>query len=73
MRKYIESEQIRSLDELNGQSIVYVNGKVTHCGWFQSWPIRLANRYLNAGAIRYVVPRLTQEIQEDDFLMMLGG
>lgn len=73
MRKYESGEYITSLDELNRSELIYCNGKILHRGWFQSWPLRLANLYIGNRSLRYAVPRLNKECNEDEFLNMLRG
>lgn len=48
-RKYRKGKQIISLDELSKQEFVYFFDKITHCGWFMSWQLRLAKRYVERG------------------------
>lgn len=52
-RKYHKGNQILSLDELAKQEFVYFFDKITHCGWFMSWPFRLAKRYIDRGWLYY--------------------
>lgn len=49
--KYKKGALITSLDELASQELVYVNDKITHCGWFLSWQFRLAKDYIERGVL----------------------
>ena len=53
--KYVKGKQIRSLDVLAIQSVVFVNGKVFSQGWVSSWPVRLALNYLDHGLVYQAV------------------
>jgi len=49
-RKFILGRPIVSLDELMNQEFIYWRGfKLTHVGWFSSWPIRLCQQYISKG------------------------
>lgn len=39
-RKYRKGRLITSIDELSKQDFIYMNDKIYHQGWFQSWPLR---------------------------------
>lgn len=52
-RKYYKGEMITSLDELAKQELVYFRDKITHCGWFGAWQLRLITRYIEDGYIYY--------------------
>ena len=55
-KKYKRGEHILSLDELSKQEFVYWNHKITHCGWFMSWQLRMAARSIGLnGNIYYAV------------------
>ena len=54
-RKYRKGERITSLDELSKQEFVYFFDKITHKGWFRSWQIQLAIRYIDRGWLYYAV------------------
>lgn len=54
-RKYKKGEPITSLDELGKQEFVYFFDKITHRGWFQSWQIQLALRYIDRGCLYYAI------------------
>ena len=41
-RLYTRGEHIPTLDQLVMQKFVFWNDKVTHCGWFMSWQLRMA-------------------------------
>lgn len=57
-RMYKCGQRIRSLDELMRQPFVihrppFANGfaKIYHRGWFSSWPLRLAQNWLEVGGL----------------------
>lgn len=52
-RKYRKGEPITSLDELAKQKFIYAHDKIHHCGWFNSWQISLATRYIQNGSLYY--------------------
>lgn len=55
-RKYHRGRHILSLDELVKQDFVYWNDKITPCGWFMSWQLRMtANVIGEKGIIYYAV------------------
>lgn len=54
-RKYRKGGKITSLDELDKQEFVYFFDKITHHGWFGSWQISLAKRYIDKGLLYYAV------------------
>lgn len=54
-RKYRKGEKITSLDELAKQEFVYFFDKITHCGWFMSWQLRLAESYITRGFLYYAI------------------
>ena len=51
MGKYRKGYRITSLNELAEQEFVFCNHKITHKGWFLSWPVRLANEYISRGSL----------------------
>lgn len=51
MRKWKKGKAIESMDELIGQEFVWINGKVYHRGWFQSWQLRSIVKSLYNGRI----------------------
>ena len=51
-RKYQPGNAISSLDELASQELVYINGKIYHCGWWASMQFRLVKRLMVDGHIR---------------------
>lgn len=55
-RKYRKGGQITSLDALMTQKFVYFFDKITHCGWFGSWQLRLAQSYIKRGMLYYAIP-----------------
>ena len=55
-RKYRKGGQITSLDALMTQKFVYFFDKITPCGWFGSWQLRLAQSYINLGMLDYAIP-----------------
>ena len=52
-KKYKKGKQITSLDDLMKQEFIYCFDKITHCGWFGSWQISLAQRYIDRGWLFY--------------------
>ena len=54
-RKYRKGDKITSLDELAKQEFVYFSDKITHRGWFGSWQVSLALRYIERGILYYAV------------------
>lgn len=54
-RKYRKGGPILSLDELSRQEFVYVDHKITHCGWFQSWQFGYTKRMMEQGRICYAI------------------
>lgn len=52
-RKYRKGGKITSLDELVKQEFIYCYHKITHCGWFMSWPVNLAKQYIARGCLFY--------------------
>lgn len=44
--KYRKGGHILTLEELARQEFVYFGDKVTHRGWFESWQLRFAKRWL---------------------------
>ena len=53
MKKYKKGKQITSLEELVKQQVIYANDKITHNGWFMSWQISFAKRWLERGWLFY--------------------
>jgi len=51
LRTIKQGNPITSLDKLAECEWIIVHGKPLHHGWFTSWPLRLAKRYLDTGAI----------------------
>ena len=51
-RKYQPGNAISSLDELASQELVYIRGKIYHCGWWASMQFRLVKRLMDDGHIR---------------------
>ena len=55
MKKYTPGQRITSVDELLKQDMIYVihgeHIKPYHKGWFLSWPLRTALRYLESGVL----------------------
>ena len=51
-RKYQPGNVISSLDELASQELVYIHGKIYHCGWWASMQFRLVKRLMDACHIR---------------------
>lgn len=41
-QSFTKGQLIGSLDELISQEFIYWKHKITHKGWFSSWPIRFA-------------------------------
>ena len=64
-RKYKKGEKITSLDELAKQDFIYFFDKITHCGWFMSWQLRLACIYLERGFLYYAIKDECNEEKED--------
>ena len=54
-RKYQKGKRIESLDELEKQEFIYFFDKITHRGWFRSWQIRSALRYIDRGYLYYAI------------------
>ena len=52
-RKYRKGNPITSLDELSKQEFIYFFDKITHCGWFMSWQLCMAKRYIDRGFLYY--------------------
>lgn len=50
-QKYRRGRKIVSMDELMDQEFVFLNAKLTHNGWFQSWQIRYALRMIQEGRL----------------------
>lgn len=63
--KYECGDQITSISELVAQDFVMFAGKVYHHGWFMSWPLRAAQRYLTSGWLFRVVPIFQTVTQAD--------
>ena len=51
-RKYQPGNVISSLDELASQELVYIHGKIYHCGWWASMQFRLVKILMYGGHIR---------------------
>jgi hypothetical protein len=51
IRKYKKGDPITSLDELMKQEFIYYRHKITHKGWFMSWPLRSVENYISAGRL----------------------
>lgn len=57
-RKYERGEHILSLDELAKQKFIYMDHKVYHRGWFESWQFRfLAGMVGVHGRLYYAIPK----------------
>lgn len=54
-RKYRKGGPILSLDEFARQELVYVDHKITHCGWFQSWQFGYTKRMMEQGRVCYAI------------------
>lgn len=52
-KKYRMGEKITSLDELIKQECVYCYGRIVQNGWFCSWQLRLAHKYIIRGCLYY--------------------
>ena len=52
-KKIPKGEKITSLDELAQQKFIYFFDKITHNGWFMSWQVSLAKRYIERGCLYY--------------------
>lgn len=50
-RMYRKGRKITNIDELVKQEFIYFHHKITHNGWFLSWPVRLANDYIHRGIL----------------------
>ncbi|MBE6666881.1 MAG: hypothetical protein E7607_01030 [Ruminococcaceae bacterium] len=61
-RKYRKGGPILSLDELARQEFVYVDHKITHCGWFQSWQFGYTKRMMEQGRICYAIKETPDKI-----------
>lgn len=48
-RKYEKGDKIISLEELDKQEFVYLNGKVYHEGFWKSWAYRMVTTQLERG------------------------
>lgn len=59
-RKYCKGAKITSLDELAGQEFIYFFDKITHNGWFCSWQLSLARRYIERDCL-YYAERITDD------------
>lgn len=60
-KKFRKGYRIKSLNELVEQEFVYLNDKVTHRGWFESWPIRTAKAMIAYGCIRAAIKIESEE------------
>lgn len=47
MSRYREGKPITSIDELMKQDFIYFRHKLYHKGWFGSWQLRFAKRYID--------------------------
>lgn len=55
-RKYRRGGHILSMDELIQQDFVYWHNKITPRGWFMSWQIAMASRFIGqTGCIYYAI------------------
>lgn len=61
-RKYEKGEPITSLDELMDREFIYWRNKITHKGWFMSWPLRLVHLAISNG----ILFRASKITKEDD-------
>lgn len=60
-KKYRKGYRIRSLNELVEHDFIFFNDKVTHRGWFESWPIRTAKAMIKGGCIRAAIKIESEE------------
>jgi len=63
--KYEKGEVITSIDDMMNQEFIYFRDKVTHCGWFGSWQLRMTKRFIDNGFIRYAVKK-DKEVFKDE-------
>lgn len=54
-RKWAKGNMITTFDQFNEQEYIWVNGKVYHCGWFQSWQYRQVSVWIKSGRVYEVV------------------
>lgn len=59
-RKYKRGKKITTLDELSKQKFIYHGNQILHCGWFMSWQVSLAQRYINKGWL-YFAEKVSDE------------
>ena len=60
-KKYRKGYRIRILNELVEQEFIFFNNKITHRGWFESWPIRTAKEMIEHGCIRAAIKIESEE------------
>lgn len=72
-KKYERGRRITSVDELMRQRFVIhkpTHGpgfeKIYHYGWFCSWPLRLAKRYVEAGSLYAAEPKTAKATPKRD-------
>lgn len=53
--KYIKGENIKSLDELYKQEMVFHRNNLYHCGWFYGWQLRYTKMQLDGNNIFYAI------------------
>lgn len=51
MKRFIKGDPVRSMDEFAQQEYVWMNNKVYHCGWFESWQFRYVKINIQQGWI----------------------
>lgn len=54
-RKWAKGNMITTFDQFNKQEYIWVNGKVYHYGWFQSWQYRQVSVLIKSGRVYEVV------------------
>ena len=60
-KKYRRGGRILSLDELSRQEFIFWGSKVTHCGWFLSWQLRMVVRSVGPHGCIYYAIRESEE------------
>ena len=64
MKTIVPGNVITSLDQLQKCEFIIVRGKPLHKGWFYSWPLRSAMRYIEQG-LAFEGIKVSDEVKED--------
>ena len=51
MKRFIKGDPVRSMDEFAQQKYVWMNNKIYHRGWFESWQFRYVKINIQQGWI----------------------